>query len=65
MAVQKRKSTRSRRGMRRSHDSLNEPNISIDKISKEKHLRYNLTSKGYYKGIKILKKQNIKKKKTK
>lgn len=54
MAVQKSKSTRSKRGMRRSHDKLKNPNLSIDKISKEKHIRYHMTIKGYYKGEKIL-----------
>ncbi|CAL4321717.1 50S ribosomal protein L32 [Buchnera aphidicola (Periphyllus testudinaceus)] len=56
MAVQKSKPTRSKRGMRRSHDSLNKfiNLISIDPKSKEKHIRHHMTKKGYYKGQKII-----------
>ena len=37
MAVQKSKVTRSRRGQRRSHDSLKASTLSIDPVSGEKH----------------------------
>ncbi|CAL4043261.1 50S ribosomal protein L32 [Buchnera aphidicola] len=56
MAVQKNKPTRSKRGMRRSHDKLNTSNLSIDRLSGEIHLRHHITEKGYYKGKKVLKK---------
>ena len=56
MAVQKNKPTRSKRGMRRSHDSLKCSSISIDKISGEIHLRHNITKNGYYRGRKIFEK---------
>lgn len=54
MAVQKSKPTRSKRGMRRSHDFLLEPTLSIDKLSHEIHMRHHITAKGYYKGKKVI-----------
>ena len=59
MAVQKSKKTRSRVGMRRSHDALSSNSLSTDQISGEKHLRHNMSSDGFYKGrlIKDLKKK--------
>lgn len=56
MAVQKSKPTRSKRGMRRSHDSLSIKTLSIDKVSGETHLRHYLTVDGYYRGRKFIKK---------
>lgn len=53
MAVQKNKPTRAKRGMRRSHDKLKIPNLSIDRLSGEIHIRHHITKKGYYKGNKI------------
>lgn len=59
MAVQKSKKTRSRIGMRRSHDSLGTNSLSTDQVSGEKHLRHNLSADGFYKGrlVKDLKKK--------
>jgi len=54
MAVQKSKKTRSRRGMRRSHDSLTPSTLSIDPTSGEKHLRHNITADGFYRGKKVI-----------
>ncbi len=54
MAVQKSRKTPSRRGMRRSHDSLKAPTLSIDQTSGETHLRHNVTPEGYYKGHKVI-----------
>lgn len=56
MAVQKSKVARSKRGMRRSHDYLKLPTLSIDKKTGEIHIRHHITPKGYYCGKKILKK---------
>lgn len=51
MAVQKSKKTRSRIGMRRSHDSLSTENtLSTDPVSGERHLRHQMTADGFYKG---------------
>lgn len=54
MAVQKNKVTRSRRGQRRSHDSLTGPTLSVDQTSGETHRRHNITADGFYKGRKVL-----------
>lgn len=49
MAVQQNKPTRSKRGMRRSHDALTAvTSLSVDKTSGEKHLRHHITADGYY-----------------
>ena len=54
MAVQKSKKTRSRRGMRRSHDALSGPTLSVDQTSGETHLRHNMTADGFYRGKKVI-----------
>ena len=56
MAVQKSRKTRSRRGMRRSHDALNTAALSVDATSGETHLRHNVTAEGYYRGKKVINK---------
>ncbi|MDX1505965.1 MAG: 50S ribosomal protein L32 [Spongiibacter sp.] len=54
MAVQKSKKTRSRRGMRRSHDALTSAALSVDQTSGEKHLRHNVTADGFFRGRKVV-----------
>lgn len=54
MAVQKSKKTRSRRGMRRSHDSLSGATLSVDSTSGETHLRHHVTADGFYRGKKVV-----------
>lgn len=54
MAVQKNKVTRSRRGMRRSHDALTQPTLSVDPSTGETHLRHHVTADGYYRGRKVV-----------
>ena len=54
MAVQKSKVTPSRRGMRRSHDSLSERTLSIEPTSGETHLRHHVSADGYYRGRKVI-----------
>ena len=55
MAVQQNKPTRSKRGMRRSHDALTAvTSLSVDKTSGEKHLRHHITADGYYRGRKVI-----------
>ncbi len=56
MAVQKSKVSRSRRGMRRSHDALTARPVSIDKTTGETHLRHHVTADGYYRGRKVINK---------
>lgn len=54
MAVQQNRKTRSRRGMRRSHDALTGPTLSMDPTSGEKHLRHHVTADGFYRGKKVV-----------
>lgn len=54
MAVQKSKVTRSRRGMRRSHDALTAPTLSVDATSGETHRRHHVSADGFYKGRKVV-----------
>ncbi|OUS13003.1 50S ribosomal protein L32 [Gammaproteobacteria bacterium 53_120_T64] len=55
MAVQKSRKTRSRRGMRRSHDALGSgPALSVDSVTGEKHIRHHITADGFYRGRKVI-----------
>ena len=54
MAVQQNKKTRSRRGMRRSHDALTTRALSVDSTSGETHLRHHITADGFYRGRKVI-----------
>ncbi|MEM7218919.1 MAG: 50S ribosomal protein L32 [Pseudomonadota bacterium] len=54
MAVQQNKVTRSRRGQRRSHDSLKKAALSIDPTTGETHRRHNVTADGFYRGRKVV-----------
>lgn len=54
MAVQQNRKTRSRRGMRRSHDALTAATLSIDSTTGEKHRRHHITADGFYRGRKVV-----------
>lgn len=54
MAVQKKRVTPSRRGMRRSHDALKSAALSTDSTTGEVHLRHHVTPEGYYRGRKVI-----------
>ena len=54
MAVQKSKKSRSKRGMRRSHDGLKAPTLSIDPTTGETHIRHHMTADGFYRGKQII-----------
>lgn len=54
MAVQKNRKTRSKRDMRRSHDSLKGPTLSVDPVSGEKHRRHHVSADGFYRGSKVV-----------
>ena len=54
MAVQQNKKSVSRRGMRRSHDSLTESTLSIEPTTGETHRRHHMSADGYYRGRKII-----------
>jgi large subunit ribosomal protein L32 len=42
--------------MRRSHDGLARPALSIDRTSGETHLRHRITPDGFYRGKKVIEK---------
>lgn len=54
MAVAKSKKSRSRRGMRRAHDALSGPTLSVDPTSGETHLRHHVTADGFYRGKRVI-----------
>ncbi|MDH5444652.1 MAG: 50S ribosomal protein L32 [Gammaproteobacteria bacterium] len=53
MAVQQNRKTPSKRGMRRSHDSLTARAVSIEPTTGETHLRHHVSADGYYRGRKV------------
>lgn len=59
MAVQQNKKSRSRRDMRRSHDALTKPTLSVDATTGETHRRHHMTEDGYYRGKKIIDTDNV------
>ena len=54
MAVQQNRKTRSKRGMRRSHDAVSSKTLSVDSTSGETHLRHHVSPDGYYRGRKVV-----------
>ncbi|MDX1901933.1 MAG: 50S ribosomal protein L32 [Gammaproteobacteria bacterium] len=54
MAVQKSKKSRSTRGMRRSHNALSAPTLSVDSTTGEKHRRHHVSPEGYYRGRQVI-----------
>jgi large subunit ribosomal protein L32 len=58
MAVQQNRKTRSKRGMRRSHDALSQPTLAVDSTSGEVHRRHHVTPDGFYRGRKVVQKED-------
>lgn len=58
MAVQKVRKSRSKRDMRRSHDSLTSSQLSIESESGEVHLRHHVSPNGFYRGKKVISTKN-------
>ena len=58
MAVQQNKKTRSRRGMRRSHDAIGTATLSTDPTTGETHRRHHVTADGFYRGRKVVESSN-------
>ncbi len=54
MAVQQNRKTRSKRGMRRSHDALSGPTLTVDETSGETHRRHHVSADGFYRGRKVV-----------
>ena len=56
MAVQKNRKTPSKRGMRRSHDSLKGSTLSVEPTTGETHRRHHISPDGFYRGRKVISK---------
>ena len=54
MAVQQNKKSPSKRGMRRAHDGLKNPALSIEPTTGETHRRHHVSPDGYYRGKKVI-----------
>lgn len=54
MAVAKHRTTPSRKGMRRAHDALTTPALSVDPTTGETHRRHHITATGYYRGKQVI-----------
>ena len=54
MAVQQNRKTPSKRNMRRSHDGLGKPALSIEPGSGETHLRHRVSPDGFYRGQRVI-----------
>ena len=54
MAVQQNRKTPSKRGMRRAHDALSKPALSVEPTSGEIHRRHHVSPDGFYKGRKVV-----------
>jgi large subunit ribosomal protein L32 len=54
MAVQQNRKTPSKRGMRRAHDALPKPTLSVEPSTGETHRRHHISPDGYYRGRKVL-----------
>lgn len=59
MAVQQNRKTPSKRGMRRAHDELTGPTLSVDPTSGELHRRHHVTADGYYRGKKVVAERDL------
>ena len=57
MAVQQNRKTPSKRGMRRAHDALAPPTLSIAPVSGEHHRRHHISPDGFYRGQKVITEQ--------
>ncbi len=54
MAVQQKRKSRSKRGMRRAHDRIEQPTLSEEPTTGETHLRHHVSPDGYYRGRKVI-----------
>ncbi|MCX4029434.1 50S ribosomal protein L32 [Endozoicomonas sp. SM1973] len=54
MAVQQNRKTRSKRGMRRAHDSLTSAALTVDASTGETHRRHHVSPDGFYRGRKVV-----------
>lgn len=62
MAVQQNKKSPSKRGMHRSHNALTAASLTVESLTGEVTLRHHVSKNGYYKGKKVIYKNNKNKK---
>lgn len=58
MAVQQTRKSRSKRDMRRSHDAISGPTLSVDQETGEVHRRHHVTADGFYRGRQLFTAKN-------
>ena len=54
MAVPQNRKSPSKRGMRRAHDRLHGPALSVEPTTGEVHRRHHISPDGYYRGRKVI-----------
>ena len=54
MAVQQKRTSPSKRGMRRAHRALSPPALSVEPETGETHLRHHVSPDGYFRGRKVV-----------
>ena len=54
MAVPQNRTTNSRRNMRRSHDALTGPTLSVEPATGETHRRHHVSADGFYRGKRVI-----------
>ena len=54
MAVQQNRKTGSKRGMRRGHDALKKPALSVEQTTGEIHRRHHVSADGFYRGRRVI-----------
>jgi large subunit ribosomal protein L32 len=59
MAVQQNRKSRSRRDMRRAHDGLKKPALSVEQTTGEIHRRHHVSADGFYRGRKVIETQSV------
>ncbi len=59
MAVQQNRKTRSKRDMRRSHDHLTGPTLSVESETGETHRRHHISADGFYRGRQVVAKDQF------
>lgn len=59
MAVQQNRKSRSKRDMRRAHDGLKKPALSVEQTTGEVHRRHHVSADGFYRGRKVIETQSV------
>ncbi|MCG5535148.1 50S ribosomal protein L32 [Ectothiorhodospira mobilis] len=59
MAVAQGRTTRSKRGMRRSHDGLKAPTLSVEPTTGELHRRHHVSADGFYRGRQVIQPKDL------